>query len=218
MAAAAHLNPAGGRKDDGSEVVRTLKAPRASGVFPDARPEGFSILEKRTEDDRARRADIINHPPSIGQKDIPDEVTNWFHAVEDEYQEQVEDLIRMCEDADRERNAIADELVNLEKQLSHKVHTLLAKRMECDRLVEQASDTKDKEAPPLLDDAIAREMAKLKQKVTAKNALNKTMQATLAAALQEVEATKKALATAEDERDMTSEKIESVMVELNATN
>jgi hypothetical protein len=33
-----------------------------------------------------------------------------------------------------------------------------------------------------------------------------------------VEATKKALATAEDEGDMTSEKIESAMVKLNATN
>jgi hypothetical protein len=61
-------------------------------------------------------------------------------------------------------------------------------------------------------------MAKLKREVTAKNALNKTMQAKLGAALQEVEATKEALATAEDERDMTSEKMESVMVELNATN
>ena len=121
MPAAARLNPAGGRKDDGSEVARMLKAPRASGVFPDARPEGFSILEQRTEDDRARRAEIINHPPVIAQRDIPDEVANWFHAVEDEYREQVEDLIRMCEDADRERDAIADELVDLQKQLSDKV-------------------------------------------------------------------------------------------------
>ena len=112
MPAAARLNPAGGRKDDGSEVARMLKAPRASGVFPDARPEGFSILEQRTEDDRARRGEIINHPPVIVQRDIPDAVANWFHAVEDEYREQVEYLIRMCEDADRERDAIADELVD----------------------------------------------------------------------------------------------------------
>jgi hypothetical protein len=70
-----------------------LKAPRASGVFPDARPEGFSILEQRTKDDRARRTEIINHPLVIAQRDIPDEVANWFHAVEDEYREQVKDLI-----------------------------------------------------------------------------------------------------------------------------
>jgi hypothetical protein len=90
-----------------------LKAPRASGVFPDARPEGFSILEQRTEDDRARRTKIIIHLPVIAKRDIPDVVAKWFHAVEDEYREQVEDLIRMCKDADREWDAIADELVDL---------------------------------------------------------------------------------------------------------
>jgi hypothetical protein len=44
------------------------------------------------------------------------------------------------------------------------------------------------------------------------------IQAKLGAALQGVKATKKALATAEDERDMTSEKMESAIVELNVTN
>jgi hypothetical protein len=89
--------------------------------------------------------------------------------------------------------------------------------MECERLVQQASDAKDEEAAHLVEHASAKEMAKLKRSVTAKNPLNKTMQAKLGAALQEVEATKNVLATAEDERDMTSEKMESVMVELNAT-
>jgi hypothetical protein len=36
MPAAVHLNSAGRRKDDGSEVARMLKASRASGIFPDA--------------------------------------------------------------------------------------------------------------------------------------------------------------------------------------
>jgi hypothetical protein len=51
MPAATCLNPAGGQKDNGSEVACMLKAPRASSVFPDARPEGFSILEQQTDDD-----------------------------------------------------------------------------------------------------------------------------------------------------------------------
>jgi hypothetical protein len=62
-----------------------LKAPRASRIFPDVRPEGFIILEQWTEDNRVRRAEIINHLPVIAQRDIPDEVANWFHAVMDEY-------------------------------------------------------------------------------------------------------------------------------------
>jgi hypothetical protein len=51
MPAAARVNTAGGRKDDGLEVARMLNAPKASGIFPDAWPEGFSIHEERTEDD-----------------------------------------------------------------------------------------------------------------------------------------------------------------------
>jgi hypothetical protein len=99
--------------------------------------------------------------------------------VEDEYREHIEDLIRMCEDADRERDAIAEELVDAEMQLSEKVQALVAKQTEWDRLTQQASDTKDEEAPSMVDDAIAKEMAKLKREVTAKNALNTTMQAKL---------------------------------------
>jgi hypothetical protein len=44
------------------------------------------------------------------------------------------------------------------------------------------------------------------------------VQAKLGAALQEVEATKQALATTEFVRDMTSEKMELAMVEQNDTN
>jgi hypothetical protein len=83
----------------------------------------------------------------------------------------------MCEDANRERDAIVNELVDLEKQLSDKVQALVAKQIECDRLVQQASDAKDKKAPPLVDDAMAKEMVMLKREVTTKNALNKAMQA-----------------------------------------
>jgi hypothetical protein len=198
-----------------------LKAPRVGGIFPDAQPVGFSVLQQWTNDDRARREDILNHPLVIAEIDIPDEVANRFHAVENEYSEQIEDLIRLCEDADQERDTITEGLANLEKKLYNKEQALVAKQAECGRLAQpqQASDdVTDQAAPPLVDDATARELAKLKREVTVKNALNKSMQARLGAALQEVEATKKALATAEDERDMTSEKMELAMVELNATN
>jgi hypothetical protein len=51
----------------------------------------------------------------------------------------------------------------------------VAKQVECDRLAQQASDVKDEEVPPLVNDAIAKEMAKLKRQVTAKIALNNMM-------------------------------------------
>jgi hypothetical protein len=191
--------------DDGLEVARTLKAPRASGVFPDGRPEGFSIPEQRTDDDRARWKEIISHPSVVAQEDIPDEVANWFHAVEHKYRKQVKDLIQMCENADRERDAVADELVESQSQLDGKVQALMAKQAVCDRLAQHASDDMKEDAVPLLfDDATAKEMVKLKREITAKNALNKSMQTKLGAALQEVEETKKVLATTEDKRDMIS--------------
>ena len=62
--------------DYGSEVARTLRAPSASGVFPDTRPEGSSIHEQQTDDDRAHRQGIINHPPVVAQQDIPNKVAN----------------------------------------------------------------------------------------------------------------------------------------------
>jgi len=40
--------------DDGLEVARTVTGPRASGVFPDERPEEFSVPEQRTDDDPAQ--------------------------------------------------------------------------------------------------------------------------------------------------------------------
>jgi len=110
--------------DDGLEVARMLRAPRASSVIPDARPEGFSVPKERTNDDRARRQEIINYPPVVAQEDIPDEVAKWFHVVRDEYREQVEDLIRMCENADQEQDAVADELVDFQKQLDDMVQAL----------------------------------------------------------------------------------------------
>jgi hypothetical protein len=68
----------------------------------------------------------------------------------------------MCEDADWEQDPIANKLVDLVKQLSDKVQALVVKLTECDRLAQPASNTKDEEASPLVDDAIAKEMVKLK--------------------------------------------------------
>ena len=81
-----------------------------------------------------------------------------------------------------------------------------------------SDDIKDDAVPLLLDDASAKEMFKLKREITAKNALNELMQAKLGAALQEVEETRKALATTDDKRDMIREQMDSTMMELNATN
>jgi lysophospholipase L1-like esterase len=102
-----------------------LQAPWASSIFPDAQPKGFSIHKRWTNDDLAHRAEIINHPPEIVQRDIPDKVADWFHVVKDEYQEHVKDLNRMCADTDREWYCITNILVNLEKQLSHKIQVLV---------------------------------------------------------------------------------------------
>jgi hypothetical protein len=54
----------------------------------------------------------------------------------------------MCEDADPEWDAIADKHLYLENQLSDKVEAVVANKTDCDRLAQQASDTKDTEAPP----------------------------------------------------------------------
>jgi hypothetical protein len=89
MPAAACLNPAGSQKESDSEVAHIMKVSRASGVFPDVWPKGCSILEQRTGNDQDRRIQIINHLPVIVQRDIPNEVANWFHAIEDKNQEQV---------------------------------------------------------------------------------------------------------------------------------
>ena len=219
MPAAVGLISAGGRMDEGSEVACTLRAPRTSGVVADAWPEGFSVAEQQTDDHQPPRQEIINHLPVVAQADIPDKVVNWFHEVEDEYGEQVQDQIQMFEHSDLEQDAVADELVDLQKQLDDKVQAPVAKQAECYRSAQHASDDIKDNAPPLLvDDATANETVKLKQVITAKKALSKSMQATLGAALQEVKETKKALATTEDKRGMISEQMEWAMMELNATN
>jgi len=94
----------------------------------------------------------------------------------------------------------------------------MVKQTEWDRLVQQAADIKDRATLLFVDNVITKEMVKLKSEITAKNTLNMSMQAKLRPATQDVKATKNALATAEDGRDVTSEKMESAMVELNATN
>jgi len=40
----------------------------------------------------------------------------------------------MCENADREQDTVADELVDSQKQLDNKVQALTVKQMECDSL------------------------------------------------------------------------------------
>jgi hypothetical protein len=51
MPTAACLYPAGGRKTNGSQVKCMLKALRAGGVFADALPEEFSMVEQQTDND-----------------------------------------------------------------------------------------------------------------------------------------------------------------------
>jgi len=178
-----------------------LSAPRASGIFPDSWPEGFSIPAQRTDDNRARLEAIISYPPVVTQEDIPDEVTNWFHVVKDEYREPVDNLIRMCQNVDREWDAVADEHVNLLRKQNDKVQTFAVKLAECDSLAQYASDDiKDNAVSLLFDGATAKKMVKLKRQITARTVLNKSMQATLGAALQEVKETKKVLVTTEYER------------------
>jgi len=55
------------------------------------------------------------------KQDISHMVTNWFHAVKDEYRKDVERLIRMFENAAQEQDIVGNELVHLQKQLNHKV-------------------------------------------------------------------------------------------------
>jgi hypothetical protein len=57
---------------------------------------------------------IISQPPVVAQDDIPDEVTNRFHAVEDEDQEQVVDQIGMSENAHQEWNSVGDKHVDFQ--------------------------------------------------------------------------------------------------------
>jgi dGTP triphosphohydrolase len=100
------------------------------------------------------------------QRDISDEVANCFDAVEDEYRDQVKDLTRMWKNANWEWDAITYEVVDLEKQLYDKEQALLANQGKCRKLVQQAFDVKNEETPHLVEDALKKEIAKLKQEVT----------------------------------------------------
>jgi len=99
------------------------------------------------------------------------------------------------------------------------VQALAANQAESVKLEQHASDDiKGNAVPHLFGNSTTKEMVKLKQAITAKNALNKSMQTKLGAALQEVEETKKALATTEDERCMITEQMNFATMELNVTN
>lgn len=171
------------QSEDSLDVARSLTAPRDSGVFPDARAEGFRIPKQRTDDDRARREEIISHLPVFAQQDIPDEDANWVHAVQDEHSETVEDSIRKWENADREWDAVADELVDLLKLLDDKVQALVVKQAEWDRLAQHASyDFQGNTMLFLVDDATEKEMVKLEREIAGKNGLIKSRQGKLGAA------------------------------------
>jgi len=113
MAASAGLNPTGGQMDNGLQVACILCAPRASGIFPNVRPEGLGVHKQQTYDNWLSREEIIHHPLAVVQEDIPDEIANWFHRVKEVYHEQVQDQIWLFLLADWERDAVADELVQL---------------------------------------------------------------------------------------------------------
>jgi hypothetical protein len=69
----------------------------------------------------------------------------------------------MCDHADWERDAVADELVTFQTQLDEQVQGLAAKQAEWDRFAQHASDDIKEDAVPLLfDDATSKEMVKLK--------------------------------------------------------
>jgi hypothetical protein len=67
------------------------------------------------------------------------EVTNWFHAVSDDYRSRVQDHIWLCGAANWEQDTINDELLISQKQLDQKVQTWVVKHAECDRLMLHAS-------------------------------------------------------------------------------
>jgi len=209
MLAATLLNPTRGRMDNGSEVVCMLEVPWARGIIPDPWWEGFSVPERQTDDHWASREEIINHPPVVAQQDITNKVTNWFRVVEDEYWGQVQALLRMSENAHRAQDEVADELVHILKELDDFMEAIVAKQAECDRLVQPASnDIKYNSVPSLFDDVTPKEKVKQTQETTTKDALSMLMHAKMGAALQTVEETKKALAPAEDERNIISGLIE----------
>ena len=115
----------------------------------------------------------------------------------------------MSENAHRAQDEVADELVHILKELDDFMEAIVAKQAECDRLVQPASnDIKYNSVPSLFDDVTPKEMVKQTQETTTKDALSMLMHAKMGAALQTVEETKKALAPAEDERNIISGLIE----------
>jgi hypothetical protein len=124
----------------------------------------------------------------------------------------------MCKNADQEWYSVADELIDLRTQPDDKVLALVAKQAECNGLAQNTSDNiQDNAVPSLVDNATTKEMLKLKPEITTKNVLSKLMQAILGAAILASKEIKKPLPTTEDERDMSTEQMESAMMQLNAT-
>ena len=77
----------------------------------------------------------------------------------------------------------------------------MPKQVQCNRFtqLQQAKDNVTSKATPLMvDNTTARELARLKQEVTANNVLNMSIQTKLGAALKIVEAIMKVHATTED--------------------
>jgi len=111
------LNPGGCQMDNALKVAHIWRAAKAGGVFPDAGQAGFRVPEQQTEEDGGCHDKIFNHVPVVMQEANPVGVTNWFHAVQKESCKLFEDMMQMCENADWERNAVANEDDYLQKQL-----------------------------------------------------------------------------------------------------
>jgi len=121
----AHPNPTGGLMDNGFELVCLLRGPRARGSIPDTWPEGFRNPKSLSYDDPAHLNEIINRRQEVPQKDIANEVTNWFLEVDDDRREQVKNLILISDNADWEQHPVANELVDFQKQLNNKKQVLV---------------------------------------------------------------------------------------------
>lgn len=205
--------------DDGLEGACTLRAPRHTGMIADTSREGFSVPEQQTADGGVGQQASINHTPVLVYEGLCDELTNSSHAVDAGYHKQVQNILGMRENGYQEWDAVADEHVDLQKQLDDMVRAILANEAECIRLVHHPSaDIHDVGAPIRGDNATAKRMPKLEQEITAKNALSNLMQAKLGPANPDVENPKTTMVITQDETDMISEQLELAMMELIATN
>jgi len=141
-------------------------------------PIGVEGPHQRTNDDRAHPEELINPSQNTAQEDIPDEGTKRSHSIGDNNCEEDQDLIQRCENADREEDAGTDELDHLQKLLDDKVLAFMGQYVECNSVVQQASDDMTDDAVPLLVDAATlKEMVKLKWEIALKNSLGKSIQA-----------------------------------------